>query len=78
MEKTDVQKFISQLEEALQNKVKLYIQLFSKNYHLRNDYSGLIITEVKKMYLNKNYRDIDYENVEETSLREYEIKEIYK
>ena len=78
LEKTDVQKFISQLEEALQNKVKLYIQLFSKNYHLRNDYSGLIITEVKKMYLNKNYRDIDYENVEETSLREYEIKEIYK
>ena len=60
------------------NILKLYILLIRKNYHTRNDYSGLIITETKKIYLNKKSKNIDYENVEETSLREYEIKEISK
>ena len=60
------------------NILKLYILLIRKNYHTRNDYSGLIITETKKIYLNKKSKNIGYENVEETSLREYEIKEISK
>ena len=60
------------------NILKLYILLIRKNYDTRNDYSGLIITETKKIYLNKKSKNIDYENVEETSLREYEIKEISK
>ena len=60
------------------NILKLYIQLIRKNYLSRNDYSGLIITEVKKIYLNKNYKDKDYESIEETNLREYKIKEISK
>ena len=60
------------------NILKLYIQLIRKNYLSRNDYSGLIITELKKIYLNKNYKDKDYESIEETNLREYEINEISK
>ena len=60
------------------NILKLYFKLIRKQYQIRNDYEGIIITEKKKMVLIKKNNDLYQHYVEEEKLREYEIIEIYK
>ena len=85
IEKTELRKFIEKLEFALEHKLenqiqfinifKLHKQLIGRNYHIRNDFLGIILSEGRAIVpfnLNKNMR---FE--EQVYLREYEIKEIY-
>jgi len=59
------------------NILKLYSQLYRRNYHVRNDYSGIILSEKRKLALVRDTNNV--ENMEEmVNLREYEIKEISK
>ena len=59
------------------NILKLYSQLYRRNYHVRNDYSGIILAEKRKLALVRDTNNV--ENMEEmVNLREYEIKEISK
>ena len=59
------------------NILKLYSQLYRRNYHLRIDYSGLILSEKRKLFPFKDKNNV--ETMEEmVNLREYEIKEISK
>ena len=55
----------------------MYSQLYRRNYHVRNDYSGIILAEKRKLALVRDTNNV--ENMEEmVNLREYEIKEISK
>ena len=58
------------------NIMKLYTQLIRRNYHLRNDFSGIILSEKRKMALVEQNQIKKFE--EQVNLREYEIKEISK
>ena len=59
------------------NILKLYSQLYRRNYHLRIDYSGIILSEKRKYARVKDKNNV--EKMEEmVNLREYEIKEIFK
>ena len=59
------------------NILKLYSQLYRRNYHLRIDYSGIILSEKRKYARVKDKNNV--EKMEEmVNLREYEIKEISK
>ena len=64
-------------DEEFINILKLYSQLLRRNYQWRIDYSGIILSEKKKLS-----RKIDNKNAEtmeeQKNLREYEIKEISK
>ena len=59
------------------NIFKLYKQLIRRNYDLRNNFSGVILSENREMaQINKDTNKNKYE--EQINLREYEIKEISK
>ena len=59
---------------AFINIMKLYTQLIRRNYHSRNDFSGIILSEERNM-ASINIKDsMTFE--EQVKLREYEIKEI--
>ena len=58
------------------NIMRLYTQLIRRNYHLRNDFSGIILSEKRKMALVEKNQIKKFE--EQVNLREYEIKEISK
>ena len=59
------------------NIFKLYKQLIRRNYDLRNNFSGVILSENREMaQINKDANKNKYE--EQINLREYEIKEISK
>ena len=59
------------------NILKLYSQLYRRNYHLRIDYSGIILSEKKKLFPYKDKNNVETMK-ELKNLREYEIKEISK
>ena len=59
------------------NILKLYSQLYRRNYHLRIDYSGLILSEKRKLFPFKDKNNVETME-EDKNLREYEIKEISK
>ena len=58
------------------NILKLYAQLIRRNYLLRNDFSGIILSEKRKIAPIEINGTKKFE--EQTKLREYEIKEISK
>ena len=58
------------------NILKLYTQFIRRNYHLRNDFSGIILLENRKMAPIELNKSMTYE--ERVKLREYEIKDISK
>ena len=58
------------------NILKLYSQLYRRNYHLRIDYSGIILSE-KRKYARVYDRNNNEKMEEMVNLREYEIKEIF-
>ena len=62
---------------AFINILKLYSQLYRRNYHLRIDYSGLILSEKRKLFPYKDKNNVETMK-EDVNLREYEIKEISK
>ena len=84
IEKTELHKFIEKLEFTLEHKIenqiqfinifKLYKQLIRRNYHLRNNFSGIILSERRAMTHFKLNNNMRFE--EQVYLREYEIKEI--
>ena len=59
------------------NILKLYSQLYRKQYLIRTDYAGLILSENKKFATIKDAKGIEKKE-EMINLREYEIKEISK
>ena len=59
------------------NILKLYSQLYRRNYHLRIDYSGIILSEKRKLFPYKDKNNVETMK-EDENLREYEIKEISK
>ena len=59
------------------NIFKLYKQLIRRNYDLRNNFSGIILSENREMaQIDKDTNKTKYE--EQVKFREYEIKEISK
>ena len=60
------------------NILKLYFKLIQKQYQVRNDYEGVIITQKKSMTLIKNANDLFHHYEEQEKFREYEIIEISK
>lgn len=60
------------------NILKLYFILIRKQYQVRNDYEGIIITEKKSIALIKNAKDLYHSRKEQEKFREYEIIEISK
>ena len=60
------------------NILKLYFKLIQKQYQVRNDYEGIIITEKKTNVLIKNSNDLYHYYEEQEKFREYEIIEISK
>ena len=60
------------------NILKLYFKLIQKQYQVRNDFEGIIITEKKSMALIKKAKDFYHHYEEQEKLREYEIIEISK
>ena len=62
---------------AFINILKLYSQLYRRNYHLRIDYSGIILSEKRKLFPYKDKNNVETMK-EDENLREYEIKEISK
>ena len=59
------------------NILKLYSQLYRKNYHSKIDYSGIILSEKRKFARVKDKNNVEIME-EMVNLREYEIKEISK
>ena len=59
------------------NILKLYSQLYRKNYHSKIDYSGIILSEKRKLVRVKDKNNVEVME-EMVNLREYEIKEISK
>ena len=58
------------------NILKLYAQLIRRNYHLRNNFSGIIMSEKRTLASIEINNSKKFE--EQVKLREYEIKEISK
>ena len=59
------------------NILKLYSQLYRKNYHSKIDYSGIILSEKRKFARVKDKNNVEVME-EMKDLTEYEIKEISK
>ena len=58
------------------NIMKLYQQLVRRNYHIRNDFSGIILSEKRKMASIHLKNSMKFE--EQANYREYETNEISK
>ena len=58
------------------NILKLYVQLIRRNYNLRKDFSGIILSEKRKISPVEMNGTKKFE--EQAKLREYKIKEISK
>ena len=58
------------------NIMKLYQQLIRRNYHIRNDFSGIILSEKRKMASIHLKNSMKFE--EQANYREYETNEISK